>query len=220
MNTLLPVRATIMILALTASVIVKGCESTKIAMKEMVGIAKRDQLVARVKDTKESQEEAKVQFESALAEFVAVTGVKPGEIESQYAKMKKAADASESRAKAVSDRIAATDTVATKLFKEWEAELAQYQNAEMRSASERQLADTKAQYATLLGKMKAAEATMTPVLAAFKDQVLFLKHNLNARAVASLSETVRGIEGDVAKLIADMNASIAEANAFIEQLGT
>jgi hypothetical protein len=68
--------------------------------------------------------------------------------------------------------------------------------------------------------MKAAEATMTPVLAAFKDQVLFLKHNLNARAVASLSETVRGIEGDVAKLIADMNASIAEANAFIEQLGT
>jgi hypothetical protein len=197
-----------------------GCESTKIAMKEMVGIAKRDQLVARVKDTKESQEAAKVQFESALAEFIAVTGVKPGDLEAQYAKMKKAADASETRAKAVSERISATDTVATKLFKEWEGELAQYQNAEMRSASEKQLTDTKTQYATLLGKMKAAEGKMTPVLGAFKDQVLFLKHNLNARAVASLSDTVRGIEGDVATLIAEMNASIAEANTFIEQMGT
>jgi hypothetical protein len=60
---------------------------------------------------------------------------------------------------------------------------------------------------------------MNPVLGAFKDQVLFLKHNLNARAVASLSETVRGIEGDVAKLIAEMNTSIAEANQFIERMG-
>jgi hypothetical protein len=59
---------------------------------------------------------------------------------------------------------------------------------------------------------------MTPVLSAFKDQVLFLKHNLNARAVASLSDTVKGIEGDVGRLIAEMNASIAEANQFIEQM--
>jgi hypothetical protein len=68
--------------------------------------------------------------------------------------------------------------------------------------------------------MRAAESKMAPVLGAFKDQVLFLKHNLNARAVASLSETVRGIEGDVAKLIAEMNTSIAEANQFIERMGT
>jgi uncharacterized protein YhaN len=188
-------------------------------VKEAFGVAKRDQLVARVQEAKTSQEAAKVQFESALAEFIAVTGVKPGDLEGQYNKMKKAADASESKAKAVSDRISATDTVANKLFKEWEAELAQYNSEQMRAQSQRQLDDTKAQYATLLGKMRAAESKMNPVLGAFKDQVLFLKHNLNARAVASLSETVRGIEGDVAKLIAEMNTSIAEANQFIERMG-
>lgn len=207
-----------LVLGVSAILAGAGCESTKIAVKEMVGIPKRDQLVARVTDAKNSQEAAKVQFQSALEEFIAVTGVKPGDLETQYNKLKKAADASEAKAKAVSERIAATDTVAQKLFKEWEAELGQYNSDSMRNQSKRQLDDTRGQYETLLGKMKAAEAKMTPVLAAFKDQVLFLKHNLNARAVASLSDTVRGIEGDVAKLIEEMNASIAEANQFIEQM--
>lgn len=212
-------RTSLIVLAAASAAALPACESTKIAVKEAFGVAKRDQLVARVQEAKTSQEAAKVQFESALAEFIAVTGVKPGDLEGQYNKMKKAADASESKAKAVSDRISATDTVANKLFKEWEAELAQYNSEQMRAQSQRQLDDTKAQYATLLGKMRAAESKMNPVLGAFKDQVLFLKHNLNARAVASLSETVRGIEGDVAKLIAEMNTSIAEANQFIERMG-
>lgn len=196
-----------------------GCESTKIAVKEMVGIPKRDQLVARVQDAKASQEAAKTQFASALQEFIAVTGVQAGELEGQYAKMKKAADASEAKAKAVSERIAATDTVAQKLFKEWEAELGQYNSPDLKAQSQKQLEDTRRQYGALLEKMRAAEAKMTPVLGAFKDQVLFLKHNLNARAVAGLTETVKGIEGDVARLITEMNASIAEAEQFIGQMG-
>jgi hypothetical protein len=68
--------------------------------------------------------------------------------------------------------------------------------------------------------MKAAEAKMDPVLAAFKDQVLFLKHNLNARAIASLQDTVGRVESDVQRLVAEMEASINEANTFIQQMGT
>ena len=56
------------------------------------------------------------------------------------------------------------------------------------------------------------------LLAAFNDQVLFLKHNLNARAIASLDSTVLELEGEVTRLIEEMNASIAEANAFIESM--
>jgi len=66
--------------------------------------------------------------------------------------------------------------------------------------------------------MKQAEKRMQPVLTVFHDQVLFLKHNLNAAAIASLKETSAGIESDVSKLIQDMNASISEANTFINQM--
>jgi len=57
---------------------------------------------------------------------------------------------------------------------------------------------------------------MQPVLTAFRDQVLFLKHNLNAAAIASLQTTAKGIESDVERLVAEMNASIAEADRFIK----
>jgi hypothetical protein len=66
--------------------------------------------------------------------------------------------------------------------------------------------------------MKTASSKMDPVLRGFNDRVLFLKHNLNAQAIASLSGDVRMIEGDVARLISEMNASIAEADAFIGQM--
>jgi hypothetical protein len=56
---------------------------------------------------------------------------------------------------------------------------------------------------------------MAPVLAAFKDTVLVLKHDLNAQAVASLQGTVVEIERDVEALIDDMEASIAEADRFV-----
>ena len=64
--------------------------------------------------------------------------------------------------------------------------------------------------------MRRAVDHMDPVLATFKDQVLFLKHNLNARAITSLDTTSRTPEADISKLIADMEASVRESGAFIK----
>jgi len=61
---------------------------------------------------------------------------------------------------------------------------------------------------------------MDPVLAALHDQVLFLKHNLNARALGSLSGTVDTLQADVARLVEQMQAAIAEANTFVGTLET
>lgn len=200
-----------------------GCASTGIAVKEKFGYAKREQLVDEVKDARDEQTEAKQQFESALAEFLAVTDASKNpsvaELEARYGALKKNYDRSASAADDVRGQIKDVERVASALFKEWNAELAQYSSPELRRASERQLDDTQRQYDRLIGAMKAAEAKMDPVLAAFKDQVLFLKHNLNARAIASLQDTVGRVESDVQRLVAEMEASINEANSFIQQMG-
>jgi hypothetical protein len=120
----------------------------------------------------------------------------------------------------VSKQIDSIDTVANDMFKEWKQELSQYQNADLRRSSEQKLRDTQDRYQQLITIMRKSEQTMQPVLAAFHDQVLFLKHNLNAAAISSLQNTAAGIESDVQKLIADMEASINEANAFINQMKT
>jgi hypothetical protein len=109
--------------------------------------------------------------------------------------------------------------VANALFKEWETELEQYSNDKLRRASAQQLTQTRERYTPLLGAMRRAESKIDPVLMAFRDQVLFLKHNLNAQAIASLQGEFMSIENDIASLIKEMETSIAEADSFIKAIG-
>ncbi|HQP74060.1 MAG TPA: DUF2959 domain-containing protein [Acidobacteriota bacterium] len=210
-----------MVLGILAIAALAGCTSQRIALAEKFGYAKREQLVDRVEDARDGQEAAKQQFESALKEFLAVTevsGAELRELEAQYDKLNREYERSESRAKDVHNRIGKVRQVADALFQEWRQELDQYTSADLRRHSERQLEDTRRQYDRLIEVMEAAESRMTPVLGAFKDQVLFLKHNLNARAISSLQQNADRIQSDVGSLVRDMEASIAEANAFIRQM--
>ena len=66
--------------------------------------------------------------------------------------------------------------------------------------------------------MKRAEAKIQPVLTVFNDQVLYLKHNLNAQAISALKGELNAVESDVSALIIAMERSINEANAFIKTI--
>src|SRR3954471_11282817 len=192
-----------------------GCSSVYYGAMEKVGIPKRKILVDRVGAAREAQQEAETQFSSALAQFLAVTRVPATELQATYEKLDAEFKRSEARAKEVHDRIAAIDDVAQALFGEWNNELTQYKSASLRSQSERQLAATKRRYTDLMRVMDQAAARMNPVLDAFRDQVLFLKHNLNAQAVSALSGSTRELQEDITRLVADMEKSIREADAFI-----
>jgi hypothetical protein len=198
-----------------------GCGATRnaaINIKEKLGYTKREQLVDAVKETRDGQQAAKQQFATALDGFIAVTGAKPTELESRYRRLNTQYEKAESRAQAVRDEVSHTERVARLVFEEWRAELAQYSSPDLRRQSEDMLRDTEAQYERLVGVMRGAAAKMDPVLAAFRDQVLFLKHNLTARAIASLQQNADRMQLDVANLIKEMEAAIAESNAFIEQM--
>lgn len=195
-----------------------GCSSTYYNTLEKFGYAKRELLVDRVEKTREAQTAAKEQFASALARFLAVTKVDGGELARKYEDLNREFTRSESRAKEVRERITAVEDVAEALFREWKQELGQYANASLRNESQRQLDATRQRYDDLLRVMRRAADRMEPVLATFRDQVLFLKHNLNARALASLDTTNRALEADIARLISDMETSIREADTFIRGL--
>ena len=185
---------------------------------EKFGIAKREILADRVEKTREAQKEAKEQFADALQRFLAVTKADGGDLQRKYEDLTREFQRADGRAKEVRERIAAVEDVAEALFREWKQELGQYSSASMRSESQRQLDTTRRRYDALLGLMKRAAERMDPILATFRDQVLFLKHNLNARAIASLGSTHRTLEADISRLISDMEASIREAETFIKDL--
>lgn len=193
-----------------------GCSSAYYGAMEKMGVAKREILVDRVEKTRDAQNEAKEQFASALDRFLAVTKADGGELQQKYDQLNREFGRSEQRAKEVRDRIAAVEDVAEALFREWKGELKQYTNASLRRESERELDLTRRRYDELIRVMRRAAERMDPVLSTFRDQVLFLKHNLNARALASLTTTNRELEADITRLVADMEASIREAQQFID----
>lgn len=205
-------------LLLTAALGLGACSSAYYSAMEQVGTHKRDILKSRIEAGQEEQQEAQAQFKSTYQRFQEVTGYKGGDLESVYDGLNSEYERSEARAQDVRDRITSIDQVAKDLFTEWQTEIDSMQNAKLKGQSGRSLADTRAKYARLIAAMKKAEGKMPPVLTAFHDQVLALKHNLNARAIASLSSTLGEIEGDVEILIRDIDASIKESERFLTSL--
>ncbi len=199
-------------------IVTVGCQSAYYGAMEQIGIPKREILVDRVEAARDDQEEAKEQFQTALQQFKAVTGFKGGELENAYDTLNASYERSKAKADDVHSSIGKVDNVAQNLFKEWEAELEQYTNEDLRRESARKLTQTRDRYAELITAMKRVESRIAPVLNTFHDQVLFIKHNLNAQAIASLQGQVKGIQTDVDALIKEMETSIAEANKFIGEM--
>jgi len=195
-----------------------GCDRTYYKTMEAFGKHKRDLLVDRVEDTRDSQEDVKEQFQTALEKFSAVVNFDGGELKKKYTELKAELARSESKTEAVRKNIKDVEDVSNALFTEWEAELEQYSNDELRRLSKSKLDQTREQYAKLIGAMKRAEVKIEPVLSVFRDQVLFLKHNLNAQAVASLQDELVSVKADIASLVKEMEVSIAEADAFIKAM--
>jgi hypothetical protein len=125
---------------------------------------------------------------------------------------------SEKAVLAIDAKISKITVAAKQLLDEWKFELKDYNDPELRQKSEAQFDATRDKLDQLVKTMRQAEEKTKPVLAIFRDHVLALKHNLNAKAIASLgSETVQ-MESDVDALIVAMEASIAEANDFLKSL--
>jgi hypothetical protein len=196
-----------------------ACRSAYYSTLETFGVHKREILVDRVEEGREEQAEAQQQFVATFQTFQQLTGASGGELEEVYERLKDELERCEAQAGDVNERIDSIETVAGDLFAEWSDELNEISSVELRGKSRATLLETQERYEQLIGAMRAAEAKMEPVLVAFRDHVLFLKHNLNARAVASLQDTVIAIEDEVADLVEDMQRSIQEADDFLASMG-
>jgi septal ring factor EnvC (AmiA/AmiB activator) len=203
---------------LVALAALPACRSAYYGALERVGIQKRHILADRIEDGREAQQDAQEQFQDAFERFKTATRFEGGKLEETYRGLASELEDSEARAAEVRERIASIEQVAGDLFDEWEEEISQISRADLRSKSSARLRETRARYAKLLAAMKRAERKMEPVLVAFRDQVLFLKHNLNASAIASLETQATGIQSDVDALVRDLESSIREADVFLSTL--
>jgi len=201
-----------------AAALALGCDTLYYKAMKKIGKEKRDILVSRVKEARASQAEAQTEFKSALERFQHIVQVDGGSLEEKYKKLDDELQRSEERARKVKDRIDAVRDVSKALFKEWNDELGKYSDRALRQESERELRETKRRTDALIASMARAHARVEPILQPLRDRVLFLKHNLNARALGALTRELGTVRTGVDELVADMQRSIAEADAFIADM--
>ena len=185
---------------------------------EKVGVHKRDILIDRIEKTTDTQEQTKQQFQSAYEQLASLVSIDDQGLEKKYKSMAAAVERSENKAAELDKRIASVDKVANDLFEEWQQELEQYQSQSLRNASEKNLQTTRQRYVAIYQKMQVAQQRIEPVLQVLQDNTLYIKHNLNARAVSGLSAEVLKVEDKVAALIAQMEASINDSREFVRAM--
>jgi Skp family chaperone for outer membrane proteins len=206
------------LILITLTCCLVACQSAYYSAWEKVGVEKRDILVDRVEDAKESQEDAQQQFSSALEQFSQLINFDGGELQGVYENLKDQYEASEESASRVTSRIDKVGNVAEALFDEWQNELEKYSSETLRRDSQRKLQDTQRRYNSLIKAMRKAESKMAPVLSALQDNVLYLKHNLNASAIGALQGEFNGIKREIDQLIKEMNSAISQSNEFITSM--
>lgn len=184
----------------------------------LLGDHKRDIVVMQVDQVCTSLQESRDQFVDALEQFKSLVRMDESPLQVRYQLLKRHYDQCCFKSEQVKQRIHAIETVSEALFTEWENELALYNNKLLRNRSQQQLKKSRQQYAKLVKTLQLAEARMVPVLADFQDQVLSLKHNLNAHAIAALRNEFIEIGLDISKLVEVMERTINEASQFVAYL--
>ena len=207
-----------LVVFISCLLLLMGCSKAYYGAMEKVGVHKRDILVDRVENARDAQEDAQVQFKDALEQFGSVVTIENTDLKEAYEKLNSEYEESDQAAKEVSNKIEKVESVADDLFNEWEKELDLYSNQNLRKTSAQKLKDTKSRYREMLSSMHKAEKSMDPVLKTFRDNVLFLKHNLNAQAIGSLRSEFSSLKVEIEALINTMNDAISNSNQFIKDL--
>jgi ElaB/YqjD/DUF883 family membrane-anchored ribosome-binding protein len=209
-------RTVVTVLTLAALFLMTGCQSVYYAAWEKLGKEKRHLLKDQVKEVRSEQQEASEEFKDVLSRIKELYGFEGGDLEEFYEDLKSDYEDSLERSEKVSERIDEVEEIAEDLFKEWEREIEEIDNAKFKSQSRASLQETRRRYERLHRSMIQAEQSMEPVLNKLEDYVLYLKHNLNAQAIGTIRQEVADIEVEVSSLIRDINRSIREADEFLK----
>jgi chromosome segregation ATPase len=203
---------------LLSFLVLTGCRSVYYSAWEKVGVYKRDLLKKKVVAARDDEKVASEQFKDALTRLKEMYGFQGGNLEKTYTALNSEYERSVERANTVHKRVKDVETVAEDLFAEWEKEIKEISSSSLRESSRDKLRETRRRYDELHTALKRAEQSMDPVLVRLHDQVLYLKHNLNAAAIASLKGETTDIQSEISRLLNDMNSAIAQADTFINTL--
>ena len=210
------VRIVLAVLVFVVVVFMTGCGGAYKAS----GQYKRDLLLNRVEKARQCHERAKNQFEVVLANYADIIDANAGDIRNEYNKLNRECKRARKISKDIYRKVKDVEDIGKPLFRNWEDELGEYNNEAIRRSSEEQLDITRRNYLKLVHSIKSTEGKTAVVLASVNDQVLFLSHNLNTKALTAFKKEVASLKLQVNGLVKHMQNAINEAEDFVDENGS
>ena len=175
-------------------------------------------LLDATQENLDNQLEAHEHFISALNLFNRLTRFDSEDLEGLYEDFADEVDDCEGEVKDWQSRALDLRMRGNSLFAEWSAQLESFSRADLREKSASMLEDARARHAKLIVSMEATYSRMEPVMMSLKDYVLFFQHNLNPRAINTLSDTYDGFVDEVLELTSEMEETRGETESYLEAL--
>jgi len=185
---------------------------------EFFGQEKRDILESKMENVESSQESASEQLQDSLEIIREKFNFKEGELEETYDDLSDDYDNFEKRSRDLEQRISSAQEVADDLFEEWKEEAYSLDNRTYRKNSLSKRSKTMKSFSRALVSTKKVQKKMDTILKQYKDHVIYLKHNLNAKIIGKLEVEMQSIVKDVQSLIKEIEASKNKTSEFISTL--
>jgi hypothetical protein len=207
------------VLMLSAVVLAcSGCYQAYDTTLETFGKSKKDTLIDRIAAARDAQAQTKEQFALALDEFRAIAGYKGFLLEEKYKELKSQYDQCESQTHTVENQLTEVRRAAKSLFRQWEDEMETFSSSVARRSSEQKYKEMQTRYDAVINAMDRVCDKFYPALSAFKDQVLLLKHNINAQAQIASGGEQAVAEREISLLTQEIDRAMAQADSFIRQM--
>ncbi|HEX5137005.1 MAG TPA: DUF2959 family protein [Planctomycetota bacterium] len=207
-------RAVIAVLVLAS---LPACSFVNDLIKGKSGPADVDDLVAAVEKVNKELDASKASMLSAVQGLQSITAPDfQGDAAKAHKDLVKAVEASEDQADDLRNRIEEMQAAAAPVFDQWTKDLEAYSNPEMRQRSQARLAAARERYDAVVAAVDPLLVEYESINQSLRDHVLFLKHDMNPAAIATIQDDVRSVAKDAASLDGQFNNGRAAARAYID----
>jgi hypothetical protein len=195
-----------------------GCGRAYDSTLETFGKSKKDTLIDRITSARDAQSLTKEQFAMALDEFRAIAGYRGTLLEEKYKDLKTQYERCQSQTNTVENRLAEVRRAAKSFFRQWEDEMETFSSSVARRTSEEKYRQMQTRYDTVINAMDRVCDKFYPALAAYKDQVLLLKHVVNSQGTMASGGDLAIAEREISLLTLEIDRAMAQADTFIRQM--
>jgi len=133
--------------------------------------------------------------------------------QSAYKKLAGDLKSTEKMIQGANKSVQALNKEAGKFFADWEKDLGEYSNEDLKQKSMARLEKAKAQYTTLGEKLGEARSVFAPLVQNLNDQILFLGRDLSPEAIDDLKDEAEALNQQVDEVSKKVNELVASADA-------